>query len=225
MRLLSRIYKIGQAKANNLVDDFENPDFMLDQVYRDKQRQIEELKESVITCMASERLTRVQLEREEKEKDRWEKQAKEALSDKNEDLAIKALEKASAHEENARSLKKIWNQQKDDVQNLKTDFQKQMDQLTEHKHQCELLKAKHKLAQSKKSIHMTRHKLLTRQGEDHLMSRLATKIEQSCLEADAAHDLDLEFEKINQPTGKSHKVEPSLEIKQKLADLSAELKK
>ena len=52
MSIFSRIFKIGQAKVNKVVDGLEKPELMLDQAIRDKGEQIRDAKralQSVIT--------------------------------------------------------------------------------------------------------------------------------------------------------------------------------
>ena len=40
MGLFQRIFKVGEAKVNQIVDGLEKPEVMLDQAIRDKEKQI-----------------------------------------------------------------------------------------------------------------------------------------------------------------------------------------
>ncbi len=55
MSIFSRIFKIGQAKINNIVDGLEKPETMLEQAIRDKTNQIREAKKSIQQCIATAR--------------------------------------------------------------------------------------------------------------------------------------------------------------------------
>ena len=44
MSIFSRIFKIGQAKVNQVVDSMEKPEVMLDQAIRDNEKRLVELK-------------------------------------------------------------------------------------------------------------------------------------------------------------------------------------
>ena len=57
MGIFRRLFKIGEAKANKLVDDLEKPELMLEQAIRDKEAQISEVKKSVMAVIATERET------------------------------------------------------------------------------------------------------------------------------------------------------------------------
>ncbi|MBW2184198.1 MAG: PspA/IM30 family protein [Deltaproteobacteria bacterium] len=47
MSIISRLFKIGEAKASKVIDGLEKPELMLEQAIRDKEKQIKEAKKSV----------------------------------------------------------------------------------------------------------------------------------------------------------------------------------
>ena len=53
MSVFSRLFKIGQAGANKMVDSMEKPELMLDQAIRDKDKQIREVKKALLQCIAT----------------------------------------------------------------------------------------------------------------------------------------------------------------------------
>ena len=53
MSIFSRIFKVGQASINKLVDS-EKPELMLEQAIRDKEQQIRDAKQSIQKCIATE---------------------------------------------------------------------------------------------------------------------------------------------------------------------------
>ena len=121
MSIFSRIFKIGQASANQVVERFEKPELMLEQAIADKEKQIREVKQSVQQVIATERQTKAQLEKEKAEKFQWEQKAEAAMRSGREDLAVKALERASEHESRAASLEPSWQSQQSSVAELKQE--------------------------------------------------------------------------------------------------------
>ena len=87
MGIFSRLFKVGEAKANQLLDKMEKPELMLEQAIKDQEKQIRESKEKVQTVIATERQTKALLERERSEKSNWENKAQLALKSGNEELA------------------------------------------------------------------------------------------------------------------------------------------
>ena len=63
MSIFARIFKIGQASANKVVEKFEKPELMLEQAIADKEKQIREVKQSVQQVIATERQSKAQLEK------------------------------------------------------------------------------------------------------------------------------------------------------------------
>ena len=92
MSIFSRLFKVGQAGANKVLDKLESPELMLDQAIRDKENQVREAKQSVSKCIATERQTKALLQKERDAAAEWELKAEAALRADNEDLAAKALQ-------------------------------------------------------------------------------------------------------------------------------------
>ena len=77
MSIFSRLFKIGEAKANQVVDNMEKPELMLEQAIRDKQKQISEAKKAIQQCIATERQTKALLLKEKSDKSMWEQRAEQ----------------------------------------------------------------------------------------------------------------------------------------------------
>ena len=129
MSVFQRMFKVGEAKVNQLVDSLEKPEVMLDQAIRDKEKQISNAKKSVMSVIATERQTKAQLDKDVNEQSNWETKAEQALKTGREDLAVKALERAAEHQKKAESLQGIWQSQRDNVDQLKQEISKMEDEL------------------------------------------------------------------------------------------------
>jgi phage shock protein A len=195
MSIFSRIFKIGQAHANRAVDRFEKPEVMLNQAIEDKDTQIREAKKSIQSCIATERQTKKQLETEKAEKFAWEQKAQGALNAGKEELAVKALQRATQHEQKATSLQSNWQQQSESVEELKKDVFKMEDELAEFRRNKDFIIAQSKAADVKKSIYEAKAKISKKgRGADDLMERMKAKAERTENEADAAKELATTFD-------------------------------
>lgn len=190
MSIFSRIFKIGQASANKAIDKLEKPELMLEQAIRDKDKQIRSAKQSVQGCIATERQTKKLLDNEKNEQAAWEQRAQAALKSGKEDLAVKALQRASEHEQKIASLQTNWENQRASVDELKKDIFKMEEELAEYKRNKDFIIAQSKAAEVKKDIYEAKAKI-TKKGAsaDDLMERMKAKAERNEAEADAAQEL------------------------------------
>lgn len=195
MSIFSRIFKIGQANANKAIDSLEKPEVMLDQAIRDKEKQIREAKKSIQECIATERQTRKLLDQEKAEKFSWEQKAQAALKAGKEELAVKALQRATEHEQKAASLQSNWESQRTAVEEVKKDILKMEDQLSEFRRNKDFIIAQSKAASVKKDIYEAKARISKKGSNvDDLMARMKAKAERTEHEADAAKELAETFE-------------------------------
>ncbi len=225
MSILSRLFKIGQAATHTVVDKLERPELMLDQAIRDKEKQIREAKKAVQGCIATERQTKAMMERERAQQLEWESKAEAALKAGRDDLAVKALSRATEHEQKASSLEGNWSEQRKTLDSLKQDITSFDDQLAEYRRNKDFILAQSKAAAVKKSIYEAKAKISQSGDVDNLMERLKAKAERAGYEAEAAQELaegqtgdrlEAEFEGLEAKTG-------STEVQQKLDALKAKL--
>lgn len=189
MSIFSRIFKIGQASANKVVEKFEKPELMLEQAIADKEKQIREVKQSVQQVIATERQTKAQLEKEKAEKFQWEQKAEAAMRSGREDLAVKALERASEHESRAASLEPSWQSQQSSVAELKQEVIAMEAEVAEYRRNKDFIIAQSKAAQVKKDIYEAKARMTNSRSPDDLMARMKAKAERQGFEADAAKEM------------------------------------
>lgn len=226
MSIFSRIFKIGQASANKVVDKLEKPELMLEQAIRDKDKQIREAKQAVQSCIATERKTKALLERDKAEKFAWEQKAEAAMRAGKEELAVKALQRATEHEQKSETLKPNWQSQRQAVEDLKKDIITMENELAEFKRNKDFIIAQSKAAQVKKDIYEAKARVSDRHDANDLMARMKAKAEQQTYEADAAKEMATSFEggdsleKEFQDLGTSG---ASADVQDKLAALKAKM--
>ena len=226
MSIFSRIFKIGEASVHKVVEKLEKPELMLEQAIRDKSDQIRDAKKAIQECIATERKTKALLEKEKSEKFSWEQKAEAALKAGKEELAIKALQRATEHDQKGKSLEENWQSQRDSVDSLKTDIVKMDDQLAEFKRNKDFVIAQSKAAEVKKNIYEAKARISKKHDADDLMARMKAKAERSAYEADAAKEmaesfsgadtLEREFEELGTTTA-------STEVQEKLAAMKAKM--
>ena len=193
MSIFTRIFKIGQAATNKVIDGMENPELMLDQAIRDKDSEIRDAKKAVQSCIASEREVKTILAKEEAEKGGWESKAEAALRAGNEALATKALLRATEHEQKSDALRPQWEAQKASVEKLKLDIHSMEGQLAEYKRNRSFILAQNKAAIVKKQVYEAKAKISKNGNSDDLMARMKEKAERNAHEADAAEEMANEY--------------------------------
>jgi len=225
MSVFRRIFKIGEAKVNKVVDGLEKPELMLDQAIRDKEKQISDVKRSVMSVIATERQTKGMLDQEKAEQKNWEQKAEAALKATKEELAVKALNRANEHEQKAVTLDKQWKDQRANVDKLKQEIVKLEDELAEFKRNKDFIIAQSKTAEVKKQIYEAKAKIKNDKSADDLMARMKAKAERSSYEAEAAEEmaeaatgdsLEKEFEGITSTTANAAVDEKLAALKQKV---------
>jgi len=189
MSIFSRIFKIGQASVNKVVEKFEKPELMLEQAIADKEKQIREVKQSVQQVIATERQSKAELEKQKAEKFQWEQKAEAAMRAGREDLAVKALERAGEHESRAAALEPVWIEQQAAVAELKKEVIKMEAEVAEFRRNKDFIIAQSKAAQVKKDIYEAKAKIGSNNSADDLMARMKAKAERQGYEAEAAKQM------------------------------------
>lgn len=189
MSIFSRIFKVGQAGAHKVVERMETPELMLDQAIRDKDQQIREARKSVAQCIATERQTKAMLEKERALASDWESKAEAALRAGKEDLAAKALGRATEHENKANEIQGHWETQRAQVDELKIDIGKMGDDLAEFKRNKDYILAQSRAADVKKKMYEAKARMSKDSSADDLMARIKAKAERKSYEAAAAKEM------------------------------------
>lgn len=189
MGIFSRIFKIGQAKTNRLIDSMENPEEMLDQAIRDQDTAVRESKVSVRAVIATERETKALLDEETANKELWEKKAETALQAGNEELATKALIRSEEYAKRAAELQVQWEDQRAEVEKLKNSVRKMEDELAELRRNKDIIIAQYKSAQIKKRIYDVKAKIGKKDQTADLIERMKAKARRASFEAMASEKL------------------------------------
>ena len=144
MALLDRVSTLIRANLNDLVDKAEDPEKMIKQVILDMQNQLLQVKTQVAISMADQHvLEKRKLENEENEK-QWRRRAELAVDKGDDALARAALERAMSYQATTASFQQQVDDQKAQVENLKSALLKLQQKLVEAESKSDVLIAQHR---------------------------------------------------------------------------------
>jgi phage shock protein A len=148
MALLERVATLVRANLNDLIDKAEDPEKMIKQVILDMQNQLLQVKTQVAIAIADQHLLeKKKLEHEEKVKD-WMRKAELAVDKKQDDLARAALLRVESYREMSSSFGQQIEDQRAQVENLKSALRKLDQKLDEANGKADLLIAQHRRARA-----------------------------------------------------------------------------
>ena len=144
MGLLERVSTLIRANLNDMVDRAEDPEKMIKQVILDMENQYLQVKTQVAVSIADQHiLEKKQREQEDTGKD-WMRKAELAVDKGQDDLARSALDRFQTAQRLTQSFQEQVNDQKVQVETLKTALVKLEQKLDEAKSKREVLLARHR---------------------------------------------------------------------------------
>jgi phage shock protein A len=215
MALLERVSTLIRANLNDLVDKAEDPEKMIKQVILDMENQLLQVKTQVAISIADQHvLEKKQQENGENER-QWMRRAEMALDKKDEGLARSALERSMSYKNMAESFTQQVEDQKAQVENLKTALLKLQQKLAEAQSKSDMLLAQHRRS---RAMNKATQAGMTIGEESHAAAfdRMKNKVRHTEATAQAKSDLvadDVE--------DKFAAMEKADEIDRLLADLKA----
>ena len=142
MALLESVANLIRANLNDLVDRAEDPEKMIKQVILDMQNQLLQVKTQVAISIADQHvLEKKQAENEESER-QWMKRAEMALDKHDDPLARAALERSMSYKGMAGNFHQQVEDQKAQVENLKSALLKLQQKLSEAQTKADMLIAR-----------------------------------------------------------------------------------
>jgi len=144
MGLLERVSTLIRANLNDMIDRAEDPEKMIKQVILDMENQYLQVKTQVAVSIADQHiLEKKQREQEDTGKD-WMRKAELAVDKGQDDLARSALDRFQTAQRLTQSFQEQVNDQKVQVETLKTALVKLEQKLDEAKSKREVLLARHR---------------------------------------------------------------------------------
>lgn len=146
MALLERVSTLIRANINDLIDKAEDPEKMLKQLILDMQNQLMQVKTQVAIAIADQHLLAKKQKENETNAMDWFRKAELAVDKRKDDLARPALERAITYKQTADSFAEQLEDQKQQVENLKTALRSLEQKLAETTTRSELLMSQHRRA-------------------------------------------------------------------------------
>ncbi|MGO9261897.1 MAG: PspA/IM30 family protein [Bryobacteraceae bacterium] len=144
MALLERVSTLIRANLNDLVDKAENPETMIKQIILDMQNQLLQVKTQVAISIADLHVLEKKQKDNQESEQQWLRRADLALDKKDDALARAALERSMSYKGMAESFQQQVEDQKVQVENLKTALLKLQQKLAEAQNKSDMLVAQHR---------------------------------------------------------------------------------
>lgn len=226
MGIFKRMVTLMKSNLNDLIDKAEDPEKMLDQLILDMQEQYTAAKSQIAQAMADEKKLEREYNEQLKLQEEWAKKAELAVTQQNDDLALKALKRKNEYQKLAQDYKVHLDKQKEVTDKLKNSLLELNDKIEEAKRKRELLLARAKRAKAQESINKTYSEVNDTSAFDSF-ERMESKIEameDRALANEEINDevlgdsLDGEFEKLEE-------VQEEMDAMNELEQLKAKMSK
>ena len=146
MALMERVSTLVRANLNDLIDKAEDPEKMIKQVILDMQNQLLQVKTQVAIALADEHLLAKRQKENEDRTAEWVRKAELAVEKKQDDLARAALDRSISYRAMAANFKQQVEDQRVQVENLKSALRKLDQKLAEAQAKSDVLIAQHRRA-------------------------------------------------------------------------------
>src|SRR5271166_1721784 len=148
MALMERVATLVRANLNDLLDKAEDPEKMLKQLILDMQNQLLQVKTQVAIAIADQHLLMKKQQEHNENGDKWMKKAQLAVDKKEDDMARAAIERSMSSKSMAESFGQQVEDQRVQVENLKSALNKLERKLGEAQARADLLIAQHRRARA-----------------------------------------------------------------------------
>ncbi len=146
MALLERVGTLLRANLNDLIDKAEDPEKLLKQLVLDMENQLMQVKTQVAIAIADEHLLEKKRTEHESSEAEWRRKAELAVRKSDDGLARAALERSLSAKQMAAGFAQQLEDQKNEVETLKTALRHLEQKLQETRSRCELMIAEHRRA-------------------------------------------------------------------------------
>ena len=232
MGIFKRLKDIVTANINEMLDKIEDPEHAIDQMIKEMEESILELRKQTAAAIASSKINGRKLEDTKLEEAKWQKNAELAIVEGEDELARKALMKKREFADLIEQQTKQLADEENIIEKMKSDLHQVEDKVQEARRKREVLLMKKRAADSKKKMIESSEKAQAAfdgsassiiNGFDSF-SKYEQKIDKELAEMEAREELNSE--------GKSKSLEQEFahlqkndEVDDELAKLKKKLKK
>jgi phage shock protein A len=145
---VKRFWMIIQAKLNRLLDRAEKPDELLDYSYEKQHGMLQEVRRGLTSVVASKKQLEMQADRIEKQEQKLDGQARQALELDREDLARQALERKAGLNVQVVELRAQIGELQQQQEKLETSQKEFAERLARFRSEKEVTKARYRAAEA-----------------------------------------------------------------------------
>jgi len=219
MGILERISTILKANINDLLDKAEDPEIMLDQYIRDLESGVAEAREELVNAMADEKRLAAKLEERKRQVKDWEDKAEQAVRLGKDEAARSALRAARAYQEEADSTASAWQEQKDRVAELQSQYAQIEKKLVTLKSEHDALLAEYKATRAKEKLTTVKVSAGKATAAIRGIERMKERMEREAAKASAREEVAA----MSAEVAEAEKSQADVEIEARLAELKAKL--
>lgn len=188
MALLERVSTLVRANLNDLIDKAENPEIMIKQLILDMQNQLLQVKTQVAISIADQHVLEKKLKESEESEKQWHRRAELAVDKKDDALARSAIERSMSYKSTAESFRQQVEDQKTQVENLKSALLKLQQKHAEAQAKSDMLIAQHRRSRAMGKAHEA-GKTMGDQSNAAAFDRMKHKVQHTEATAQAMADL------------------------------------
>ncbi len=223
MGLFQRAHDIVAAKTNKALDAAEKPDEMLDYSYEQMLDQITQVRQALVTIVASRKRIELQEQQLQHSVDHLQDQAKAALAQGKEDLAREALSRKAAAQQQIDEMEPQHQQLTEQQQKLEQTLDALQKRVNEFRTKKEVLKAQYSAAQAESSVNADVAGISSTYGDaGAALQRAQDKIANMQARADATDEL-LQSGVLEDVGGDTDDIQRELDEAGSAADVDKEL--
>lgn len=190
MGILARFKDIMSSNINALFDRMEDPEKMIDQVLRDLESDLGEVKAETASVMAEEARAQRALNECQAEVDKLQSYAEKAVLAGNDKDAAIFLQKKNSKTRELQSLQQAYDLAKDNSTKMRQMFDHLNDQIYEMQSKKTQIKAKVAVAKTQEKINKMTESVATAKGTMNKFDALEAKADQMLDKANAMAELN-----------------------------------
>ncbi len=194
MSILQRLWLITRSYVNHILGKTEDPEKMLNQMLMDMEGQLMSAKRQVAIAISDEKKLLLQYQKSTEKMHIWKEKAGLAVQANRDDLAKEALKRCTIYAKDAKKLEEHWKNQKTAVEQLISALGVLSNKINNAKIEKNLLVARAKRAEAEQKISTTMSNLTNNKNTINAIDRMAKKIDQMEIEANAASIMAKEIE-------------------------------
>ena len=189
MSLLERVTSLVRANVNDMLDKAEDPEKMIKQYLIDMHNQLIQVKTQVAAAMADEQKLYQRYMDAQNQANDWQQKAELAVQKNEDELAKQALQRRNSFQETADGFKAQYDEQKKEVDILKSSLSQLEAKIQEAETKKDLLIARSHVADTQNLVHSTTDRLNDQSAFDGF-DRMEDKVRQKEAMAQASSELE-----------------------------------